>query len=68
MKENFHGINSVEKLCRRHYRLRNMDRDDTIKVRVIGSGSYGDPASLYIRTSEHSKCVFMNCCATKQNI
>lgn len=36
--------------------MRNQpERNEAIKVRVIGSGSFGDPASLYIRTSDHSK-------------
>lgn len=51
-----HRIKSAEKEFYRHYRMRNSsERDEAVKVRVIGSGSFGDPASLYIRTSDHSK-------------
>lgn len=60
MKENFHRIKSTEKFVRRSYRIRNQpEKDETVKVRVIGSGSFGDPASLYVRTSDHSK-YFLN--------
>lgn len=49
-------IKSGEKVFYRQYRMRNQpERDEAIKVRVIGSGSFGDPACLYIRTSDHSK-------------
>lgn len=55
--QNVQKIKYVQKVFCRRYRFRNNEKDETIKVRVIGSGSYGDPASLYIRTSEHSKYV-----------
>lgn len=55
-RKNIHRIKSGEKEFYRHYRMRNQpERLEAVKVRVIGSGSFGDPASLYIRTSDHSK-------------
>lgn len=54
--QNIYRIKSGEKLFHRNYRMRNQpERKDEIKVRVIGSGSFGDPAALYVRTSDHSK-------------
>lgn len=55
-RKNIHRIKFGEKVFYRPYRMRNQtQRKEAIKVRVIGSGSFGDPASLYIRTSDHSK-------------
>lgn len=55
-RKTIHRITFGEKVFCRQYRTRNQpEKIEAVKVRVIGSGSFGDPASLYIRTSDHSK-------------
>lgn len=46
----------VENVVQRQYRM-NTEKSNLIKVHVVGSGSFGDPAALIVRTSDHSMYV-----------
>lgn len=43
---------SVEKIVQRHFR-RGVEKSNCIKVAIVGSGSFGDPAALIVKTCDN---------------
>lgn len=42
----------IENVVRHHYRNK-VERSNLVKVAVVGSGSFGDPASLLVKTCDN---------------
>lgn len=45
-------IRSIERALKRTYKSK-VERSNLIKVAVVGSGSFGDPAALVVRTCDN---------------
>lgn len=44
---------------KRHYRANKPQRSNLLKVSVVGSGSFGEPSSLFIRTCDNFMYVYI---------
>lgn len=56
-KQNVYKLKSIENVLQRSYRVNRPERSSLIKAAVVGSGSFGDPAALLVKTCDGFMCV-----------